>query len=754
MTSRRRQLLWTIGAIAGVLVLTQLVFPGRGGGRGTPAAIVFDAIVFGSMSALTAAGLILVYRTVRVINFAQTAFGAAGATLVFQLLEFTPVPFPVAFVLGVTLAACVGLMFDLVFGRRFFRAPRLVLTVLTVVAAGFLGAVSSGLVLKLPFFPPLESRGIDELLGGANLAAHLPFAGFSFTVGDLPVPFGFAHLLSIEIVVITLVALAAFFRYTRAGVAVRAMAENADRATLLGISVGALSSLVWAIAGLLSGISVTLSGIISSPVVAQGFAPELLLPGLAAAVIARMRSIPIAVGAAVGISVLTSAAAWSFPSDGPLIDIAVFLVIAVGLLMQPRRGRADAIEAETWEAAEEQRPIPAALMGVGSLRFGYRVLIGVGLIGAGLYPFIASTGQTNLGAVIAITTIVAISLVVLTGWAGQVSLGHFAFVAVGAIVGGALSSKVGLGFWLAVPLATVITGGFAAMVGLPALRIRGLYLAVATFAFAVAASTFLFDERYFSWLLPNKVDRPSFFFLNFDDERSMYFLCLAALVLAVVVVVNLRRSRFGRTLIALRENEVNLQSFGIDAVRTKLGAFAVSGALAGFAGALFVHQQRGISAASFTTTASIDIFVLTVIGGIGSIGGALLGSAYVNINRYVVTEPILSAFLTGGGTLVLLYVAPGGLVSLLNRLRDSLLRIVAQRRGLVVPSLFAQTDAMERRLIPMAPPSTSTGLRAVIERFTMPWSIHDRRSEDGPSVDPDEAAISQAAERADEAVTT
>jgi branched-chain amino acid transport system permease protein len=348
-----------------------------------------------------------------------------------------------------------------------------------------------------------------------------------------------------------------------------------------------------------------------------------------------------------------------------------------------------------------------------------------------VYPFVSSTGQTNLGGVIALNAIVALSLVVLTGWAGQVSLGQFAFVAVGAVVAGALTARVGLSFWLAVPLASAFTAAFAVAVGLPALRIRGLFLAVTTFAFAVAVRSLLFEPRYFHWLLPGAVERPTLFFFDFGDERSMYFLCVAALVASIVVVVNVRKSRFGRVLIALRESEQNVAAFGIAAVRMRLAAFAFSGALAGFAGAIFAHQQRGLNPDSFAAAASVDIFVLAVLGGIASVNGALLGAFYFDVTRYFVHSPLLAGFVGSGGTLLLLYVSPGGLVSLLAKLRDAGLRIVAQRRQMVVPSLFADYDpeALERRLIPLAEPSDGSGLAALPAdaRFSLASGLYQSR---------------------------
>ncbi len=733
LTARGRAVIGWFVAIFAILVFTQFLLPGSGvGGRGTPAAILFRGFVYGLVNALTAAGIILIYRTLRVVNFAQTAIGAAGATLTFELVRATPVPFPVAFVLGLATSVLVGVAIDVSLVRRFFKAPRLVLTVVTIVVAGFLTETSTGIIRRLPFLPSEASRPLDDLT--RSIKPDLPFAGWNFHVGALRIDFGFAEVFAIEVALLALLALGAFFRFTRSGVAVRAMAENTERAALLGISVGRLSTITWALAGLLAGAGVTLTGTLQGPGVAAGFAPGVLLPALAAAVVGRMRSIPTTVAAAVAISVVTQAARFSLEKDLPLIDLGLFVVVAAGLLIQQRQVLRGGDEvASAWSASDEQRPIPKELLSVASVRNSRRVLVVIGLLAVIIYPFVTSTGQTNLGGVIALNAIVAISLVVLTGWAGQVSLGQFAFVAIGAVVGGALTFSVGLSFWLAVPVATAFTAGFAVAVGIPALRIRGLFLAVTTFAFAVAAQKVLFSERYFGWLLPQEVKRPSLFFFDFEDERSMYYLCVVALVLVIVVVVNVRKSRFGRVLIALRESEANVASFGVTATRMRLAAFAFSGALAGFAGAIFAHQQRGLNVDSFAATASVDIFVLAVLGGIGSVNGALLGSLYFNATRYFVTNPLFAGFLGAGGTLLLLYAAPGGLVSVVAQMRDAVLRVVAQRRQMIVPSLFADydPDVLARRLIPLAEPATGSGLAALpaSARFSLKSGLYQGRGQ-------------------------
>jgi branched-chain amino acid transport system permease protein len=715
-----------VGLYVLLVLTTQFLLPGAQGGRGTPAAVLFTGLVFGSLNALTAAGLVLVYRSNRIINFAQTALGAAGGQLTFQLLQLTKTPFLIAFPLGVAVAALSGLLFDLAIGRRFARAPRLVLVVATIAVAGLLAGLAPELVKRLPFLP--KDRTFEQALGTGSLRSKIPFTGVSFTVGSLEIPFGFAELLAIGMSLCSLIALGLYLRYTRSGVALRAYAENVERAALLGINTGTLSSIVWSLAGALSGVGVILSGLVGSPGAAVGIAPEILLPAMAAAVIARMASIPVAVAASIGIQVLSAAFQWSFKDDVALIDVALFGIIAVGLLVQRRSIlRSEDGGGVTWDATAEQRPIPREMAGIGGIRASRIVGIVLGLAALVLYPFVVSTGPIVLGGVIALNGILALSVLVLTGWAGQVSLGQFSLAAIGGVVGGALTAKAGVPFWFAVPIATATAAAFAVLIGLPALRIKGLFLAVSTFGLAIAVSGTLFNRRYFGWLLPEQVSRPTAFLVDFEDERSMYFLCVAALVLSIVFVINLRRSRIGRVLIAVRENDANLQTLGISAIRAKLLAFGISGALAGFAGAIFVHLERGIAGASFAPQRSVDLFLLAVLGGVSSISGVLLGSLYYNATNYFLTTNFIFAILQPFAVLVLLYVEPRGLIGLLNRVRDGILRIVAQRRQLIVPSLFADMDpeSLERRLIPLAEPIPGSGLSALrSERFALRSGIY------------------------------
>lgn len=712
-------------AVALVLLLTvaytQLALPGSSGpSRGTPMAILFGGVVLGLVNSLTAVALVLIYRTLRIVNFAQTAIGVIAAVAVYDAIQFGDFPFAVAFPLGLLLCAITGVIFDVIL-RRFSSSPRLVLTVFTIAAAAALAQGGPSLVRTLPW---VQQASIAAATGTDNVRDLLPFAGWNFTVGGLATPNGFPEVFALEVVALGLAGVAAFFKLTKSGIAVRALSENTERASMLGISIGSVTMVAWVLASVLSGANAVLIGALESPAVARGFAPSVLLPALAAATVGRFQRFPVTIATAVVIQVVAEATEFSAADYMPLLNPALLVLIAAALILQRRKGgRTEQGGGVSWQASEEPRPIPKELAKIGTVRVARWVLIVLGLIVVVVYPFTVSTGSVVLGSGIALSAILTLSIVVLTGWAGQVSLGQYGFYAIGAVLGGALTAKVGIPFWFAVPIAAVLTGVFAGLVGIPALRLRGLFLAVTTFAFAIAVASVLFRERFFGFILPTEVERPTLFLLDFDDERSMYFLCVVALVLAVVVVTNLRRSRFGRVLIASRENEANIQAFGINLVRTKLLAFVVSGVLCGFAGAIFAHLLRGVNGDAFAAQNSVDLFVFAVLGGVSSAGGALLGSALLNIQGYFLTENVVFQALGPFLAMVALYFIPGGLIGAINAARDSALRIVAQRRQIVVPSLFADydPDALEKRLIPLGEASNLDGLAALPadERFSL-----------------------------------
>jgi branched-chain amino acid transport system permease protein len=364
-------------------------------------------------------------------------------------------------------------------------------------------------------------------------------------------------------------------------------------------------------------------------------------------------------------------------------------VLLGGLYLQRSAySRVDA-SATSWRATQELRPTPKELLDVPGLRLLRRGLLGALAVVVVVFPLAFSVNQVSIGAHIAINVIVALSLVVLTGWGGQISLGQFAFVAVGSLLGSQLTADLGVSFWLALPVTMALTAGVAVLTGQPALRIRGPFLAVTTLAFAVFVERVVFGSFVFESLLPGApVERPSLLFVSFGSERNYYYLCVGFAVLSTIAVRRLRAGRPGRVLIAVREDEFGVQPFGINAARARLQIFALAGALTGLAGVLLVHQERALGPAAYGTQASIDAFVMTMIGGISSVSGAVLGATYSGLVGFLIRDQQVQRLASSGGLLFLLFAAPGGLASLLYAARDAIYRIVATRRRIAVPSLF------------------------------------------------------------------
>ena len=727
-------------ALTGASVIyTQLLLPGPKGGSGTPMAIVFEYLLLGVLNGLFACLLVMIYRVQQFIDFASPSIGSVAAIFGTALIRLTPAPFYVAVPAGLVAGAILGALFELLFVRRFFNAPRLTLTVMSALAISALISVLLNEVLKLPFFPRLST--VDPQVLNGPLRPLLPFPGFHFQVGTLKLEFGFGAIYTIWTAVILLAGLGYFFRYTRTGIASRALAENPGRAELLGISTRRISTTVWVLAGVVASAAGMAAIFLDSSATATGRNLDALLAQslvpFVAAVVGRLRSFPVTMVVGVLLTVLSGALTYSYPGAGSVVTGLLFVVLCVSLVVQRRTIlRSEAQTVGGWESSDEIRPIPAELADVSVVRGARWALIALAIGGVGLFPFIFSTRLTALAGGAILFAIAALSLVVLTGWAGQVSLGQVAFVAIGALVGGSLMSKSGVPFIPAVVLAAAITGVAALIVGIPALRVRGLFLAIVTFAFSLAVAQLLFDPTYVKWLQPKAVGRPKLFFIDFADDRSMYYLALGALLVVVVVVVNLRRSRFGRLLIAMRENEAAVQAVGVSVVRLKLTAFVVSGAMAGFAGAIFAAQQRGVSGGDFGAFQSLNLFSFTIVGGVTSVAGALIGQTLnfviahnaVNNDIYRIVESFLP--------LGVLYFFPAGAMGVFQTVRDSFLRVVAQRRQIVVPSLFADFDvhALRNRVIPLAP---RTADDAVAEVYSRPSILYRDGVTNGGSPQPD-----------------
>jgi branched-chain amino acid transport system permease protein len=680
-----RRLGTSIGGIIAAGLLGTLICRVASGSF-VPEAAFAQAIVFGSLDALFAIGLVLVYRSGRIVNFAQGSLGILGVSLFSMLTLVEGWPFLVTLPIAIAVAAATGFAVEVLVVRRLANAPRLALTVVTIGVGQILLALAS-------LIPLFFLGGVDEFIPEQ---IRTPLSGIRWQWS--PLVFTGDHLLVVAVALAVMGGLAAFFRLSSAGIAVRGSAENRDRAELLGVSVSNLSSLVWVLAAALSGLAAVLALPISPGGLLSGGAGAasagLLLRGLAAAVLGRMENLPVTVAAAIGIAVFDRAMFWAFDNTS-LTNAALFaLVVLVLLVQRAKLARTDEGTTGSWAASEEIRGIQVRT-GVRRARLALAAL-------ALALPWVLSPAQTGLGSVYVIYGIVVVSLVVLTGWGGQISLGQFGFVAMGAVIGGSLTSRAGVPFLLAALIASTIGAGIAVAIGLPAMRIKGLFLAVTTLAFAVTVATVVLNRQFFGWLLPGSIERPKLLFLDTADERVFFYLSLTGLLFAYWVARGLRQSRAGRVLIAMRENERTAQSYGINRVRTRLATFAISGFLASFAGVLLAHQQLSVRPNAFTPEQSVQIFLIAVIGGLGSIGGALAGVAYIALVNLFIPFTAGQLFATGAGVVVILLFYPSGLGGIVFALRDAWLRRVAMRARIYVPSLVGNHRVLDGALTKVA----------------------------------------------------
>jgi branched-chain amino acid transport system permease protein len=567
----------TIAAALILLFAVPAIWP-----HAAPRGQILVGAEFGAVNGLLALGLVLTYRASRVINFSYGAMGALAATIGVELYLAHHLPWGVCIAIALVGGAVLGLFVDGIIRWRFFTAPRLIVMVVTIGLAQLFG----GIQLLVPGW-----------LGGPAIVGGFSTGLSSSSVRIFPDSFNGNDLLIVIAVPVVLIALGWFLLRTDAGVAVRSVADNSDRARLLGIPVRRLSTLVWVIAGVIAALTTVLSAPSNGLTISAGAGPTLILPALAAAIIAGMENLPLAFGAGVALGITSGLFQFNMPQYGSATgDVVNLVAILVGLLfLQKRRSRADDAD-ETFSATGILKPIPDVLKRLPEVVAGR---VGVFAIAIGLVvmvPFVFGPGTTLEYTGALVYGIIAISLVVLTGWSGNVSLGQFAFAGIGGVVAGDMIMKANVDLFFCLAAAGVAGAILAVIVGVPALRIRGAYLAAVTLALGVAVNNFFLNPTYFPNIIPQQFTRPVLFG-RFDlaSNKAMYFLVLAFLVLTILFVMGLRRARAGRVLLATRDNEKAAAAMSVPPVRTKLSGFVLAGAVAGIAGALYAVLLGAVS---------------------------------------------------------------------------------------------------------------------------------------------------------------
>jgi ABC-type branched-subunit amino acid transport system permease subunit/ABC-type branched-subunit amino acid transport system ATPase component len=638
--------------------------------------VVFNGLVTGITYGLLAAGLILIYRATNVLNVAHGELGAFGAAVLALLVIKYDVNFYLAFLAALGVGLVVGAAVEVFVVRRLANSPRVIVFVATL-------GVAELLFLFTRLLPDLNT----------NQRYPTPLTS-SWEVGG--VLLRSQHVLVLVVAPIVIVALAYFLERTKYGLAIRASAENPDAARTSAINAEAMSTLVWVLAGVLATITVVLVAPLrgGTAVDAGALGPSLLLRALAVALLAGMRSLPRAIvfGAVIGIA----EAIFVFNSfdDPGRYDAALFVLVLVAVLALARRQTGDA-GSKSMSFAARTRAIPPQLEHVWWVRHLPAILTGAVVVIAAVLPFVITQPSRHfLYAEILLFAIVAMSLTLLTGWAGQLSLGQVAFVGLGAMLTTAFVRGMNITmfgqkleipkvpFEYAIVLATIVCVVVAVIVGVPALRVSGLFLAVTTLAFAVMAESWLLkrpfligDESIVSLPRPSWGDA-----FSLESQRNFYLLSLAVVCICGYALSRLRRSGIGRSVIAVRDNEQNAAAFTVSPTRAKLMAFGIAGALAGLAGGLIAGLRVQFGPEAFSPEESLRVVAIAVIGGLSSIWGAVLGALWVvGLPAFFGDTQEIRLLTSGAGLLILLLYLPGGLVQVLYNARDALYRVVARR---------------------------------------------------------------------------
>ena len=639
-------------------------------------AVSLDTVVLGAIQGLTygalAIGLVLVFRAQRFVNFAQANIGVISSVLLGKLVMDEGVPYLLALPVALAAGTALALTLERLVIRRLFRSPRLVLMVATI----FL----SQLLLVPRIIHSWNASPTQIMQSGYPV----PFRS-TFRVGSLVLHT--PELLTIVVVPLLALGLAGFLRFSPYGQAIRAAAENPEAARLAGISVKRMSTLVWLIAGLLSAVAAILNAPQQGVYVIGGSGATILVRALAAGLIGRMTSLPTAFGAGIGIGVV-EAITFALVPVGGTVELVIFVIVMGALLLRARElSRATRDSSADLQFGSEPPALPSRIAALPAVRLlrGAPVLLSAGLAIA--LPFLPVAGfntnaKTFLLTGVTVVCLVGISLCVLSGWGGQVSLGQYALVGVGAYSAVRLTGLFHLPPVWVLPLAGLIGAGTAVLVGLPAIRIQGLFLAVSTLAFGVVAGGFAFQQQFLIGDVGSVfLERPSYL----HRDRAVYYLGLGLVFLACVLVTNFRRSAAGRMLIAVKDNDKAARSHGITATGTRLTSFALSGFLCACAGVVFAYSYQRFNSTYFLPDSSFAMVTMSIIGGQGSILGAILGPLFVFGIPVVLygAEPnsLLPLIVGAGGGLMILMFFPRGLAGLVFDLRDLLIRCLVADAG-------------------------------------------------------------------------
>ena len=551
--------------------------------------LLVTGVVTGSIYAVTASGLVVTYNATGVFNFAHGAVGMFLAYLYWQLWQgwgWDPVLSLVIVLLVV--------------------APLFALGVERVLMRPLYGSsLNTMIVVTLGMF--LILYGLTSTIWNQTVVRNLPSWFASDQVDVLNVNLTYEQLITIGCAVGVAGGLWVLFKRTRLGVSMRAVVDDPALASMTGARSSRISGFAWMIGFMLAG----LAGILLAPGTGMSIQilSELVIFGYAAAIVGRLRSLPLTFLGAMILGVGESMAVGYVPSSA-LNDVTAVLpmgLLIIALLILPQAklsvGRVVRIRAPRVPSLTTTLVSGVVLVGVAAL----------------LSSLITGNNLYTLGLALAIG-LAALSLVLLSGYGGQAWLCQFTFIGLGCW---AMSKVDGGSSILGVLAAIGLCAAAGGLLALPALRLRGLYMALATLAFAALMDSIFFINPSVVSGGSITVGRPEIFGLRFTSDRSFIILLAIVFALCLIGVGALRRGPFGRRLVAMSDSQAACATVGMNITSTKLAVFILSGGLAGLAGALYGGMSRTVSVAQFSFVNSMVLFVAVVLAGVTILSGSV-----------------------------------------------------------------------------------------------------------------------------------
>ena len=619
--------------------------------------LVFNGLVNGLVTGLLAMGLVLIYRSTRVVNLAVGNMGLVGASLLALLVLNYHFPFWLALALSLATGTLFGAVVDLVVVRRLFHSPRVIALMATVGVAQLAQGISGS-------YPEINMRGNKYPTAVSGVFKDV--LGLRITGPQLTI---------LIVVPAAAIALAWMLRRTTFGKAVEASADNPSLSRLACVNPKMVSTVVWTIAGLLSTVSIMLlSAQVGNPAGLDNLGMLTMARAMLAFVLAGQRSFVRAVGFGALCGVAEAVLRFNFLTEPGLFDFVGFVLVVAIVYQQSRSSPDDATFAFT---PKVRRP-PERAQEIWWIRRMPRLAGTLILLAALLLPIVVTRPSRHLlYATIVCYAISAVSLTVITGWAGQLSLAQMAFAGLGALLAAALNRGLEMDVWIidfeapglpylaSIAVAAVVTAGVAALVGLGALRVRGLQLAVITFMLAVAAEQYIYRRPLLSDGNSGSVSfrRGTVFGLDLSSQRAYYYFCVAVLIVVFVLVVRLRNSGIGRSTIAVRDNPDTASAYTISPSRSKLVAFALAGGIAALGGAMLggLFQNIPFAERYYLIDDSLRLVAMVVIGGLSSLSGPLVGALWViGLPAFFPDNGLVPLFTSSVGLLIILMYFPGG----------------------------------------------------------------------------------------------